>query len=296
MYRLLKDSHIKTVPALPDKLQAQDLLSALRSLRLDPHYHPAYAQQRNPSGLHNGTIVNMNDNVIAESIGCPSNDFHSPFDPDPTSPSQPSVISSGFHQSPRQDITSSMSPSNIATTAPESFSPVTYGPPPFEYPRSSQPKVVLSQARSQHLPPDHETTSPCLGLSSGFADQEPWHTPDSGGSHPLSPIEQHPLHRQRSRRASGESPSSRCFVFEHQREQLHRKDTPTHTSPWGWSTAGEMDAGLAFYGCHNNIATDAHDIRLGMDWESIEQRGATVVPPDSHAREVPGTWHGVPLN
>lgn len=272
MYRLLKDSHIKTVPALPDKLQAQDLLSALRSLRLDPQHHPAYHHQRSPSGLHNGTIMDMTDNFSSEHSRRPPSHLHSPFDPGPTSPAQSSVISANFHQSPtRQD----MSASDIPTSAPGSLPPVTYGPP-FEFARPSQPKVIIDQ--THHLPSDH-ATSPGVSLSSGFVGQEPWH---SEGHHPLSPAE-HSL--QRNGRASGESPS-RGFAV----ENGQRNDGNVHS--WAW--AGETGLGVGFYGLNNLLG--ARDPNAGMDWESIEQRGEIVVPHDSHAQHVHGKWHGTPLN
>lgn len=278
MYRLLKESHIKTVPPLPDKLQAQDLLSALRSLRLDPqHHHPAYNHHRNASGLHNGTIMNMNDNMFAEHNRRPPSQLHSPFDPGPTSPT--SVLSSSFH-SPRPD----MNASNIPTTAPASFPPVTYGPA-FEFTRPSQPKVIVNQTHGHSLPSDH-ATSPGVGLSSsGFVAQEPWH--HDGSHHPLSPLE-HPL--QRSRRTSGESPSQ-GFVVD--TGQPRNDGNVHHSNNWGWN--GETGLGVGFYGS-SNLAASAHDSNAAMDWESIEQRGEIVVPHDSHAQHLHGKWHGAPLN
>lgn len=282
MYRLLKESHIKTVPPLPDKLQAQDLLTALRSLRLDPQHHrSAVNHHRGASGMHNGTIMNMAENMFADHSRGPPNHVDTPFDPGPTSPTQPPVLSSSFHESPRPDL----SASNIPTPTSGGFSPATYGSG-FNFTRPSQSKVIANQARSL---PSHHATSPGLSLSSAFMPQEPWH-PDSG--HSLSPMEQ-PLHR--SRRTSGETAPQQSFP-----ETNHAQQRNDDLHNWSWP--GPAGLGVGYYGSNSNLTAGggegggAHDSNSVMDWESIEQRGEIVMPHDSHAQSVHGKWHGAPLN
>lgn len=281
MYRLLKESHIKTVPPLPDKLQAQDLLSALQSLRLDPQHHqPAFDHARDASGMHDGLIMSMAENMFADNSARPPNHVNTPFDPGPTSPMPSSVFSSSFHQSPRPGL----SASNIPMSAPGSFSPVTYRSA-FDFVRPSQPKVIANQARSL---PSHHATSPGPSLSSGYLPQERWQ-PDCGQS--ISSME-HSLHR--SGRTSGES-APQSFPATYQPQQ-----TGGRMHDWSWPSPAGL--GVGYYRGNNNFTAvdgeggSAHDSNSVRDWESIEQRGEIVMPHDSHVHNIPGKWHGAPWN
>lgn len=282
MYRLLKESHIRTVPPLPDKLQAQDLLGALRTLRLDPqHHHPAFNHHCGASGMHNGTIMNMAKNTFADHSRWSANHVDTPFDPGPTSPTQPSALSSSFKQSPRPDL----SASNIPTSAPGSLSPVTYGSA-YDFARPSQPRVIADQLRSLS---SHHATSDGISLSSGFMPQESWQ-PDCRQS--ISPME-HPLHR--CRHTSGEIAPQSFPATSH----------PQQTGGGGmhdWSWSGPAGLGIGYYGSNNNLCAGGsegdgvHDSNSVMDCESIEQRGGIVMLHDSHAHNGHGKWHGAPLN
>lgn len=264
MYRLLKESHIKTVPPLPEKLQAQDLLTALRGLRLE-HQHAVHVEH--PISMNrrsNGRIMAAAEQIPPDYETACRNRMQHHFDPGPRSPTHPGLF---FHAAPGQE---SMNGSRILMQLPRSFASMQYSPYECAPPA---PHILVSQS---HTMPSHPATShapsPNLGLQSGLMAPMSWPPHSSRMSPGASSLDL-------SRAASHQQSPPQMFTpddsnFDHDRAARHWSWNGVENGGGGGGGGGGSGVGY--------LAAAPHDGRsMGLDLESIEQRGDIVAATDS---------------
>lgn len=161
MCRLLKESNVRTVPALPEKPQAQDLLSVLRGLKLEQRYNSL--QHNVASDSSKGCVRLSIDEISSERSLPQQNHAHRPPENDTRSHVQQPMLAPQFTSPPHQSAPSQL---NISGPMhPEFSSPYTA----FEY---GQPMPCNGpQIVAQHPPQLSQTTD------SAFAARQSWLSP-----------------------------------------------------------------------------------------------------------------------
>lgn len=291
MYRLLKESNIKTVPPLPDKPQAQDLLTALRGLKLDDRsqassYHRPLPTHSHSHPGHFATPLSSSPNVVDTRFQSPT--MHPQFESVPSTP---------------QDINASAS-SRIPTSMPGSFVPGPFGS--FVYARQAQPPVF--QGHRHSLPTEYATAAG-LGPPGGLADtamSSSWHHSTNAWS-PVTSLQmsspatvmKSPQLLMEDIHVGDERESNNQMLRHHQQQhqsqhhhqQQHEQQPQAQQPQWAagaWT--GETESGVGMFtnfltGAGGGVAGGGnnHDSGLGLEAESIEQHGEIVLPHDPRA-------------
>ncbi|CAK4034307.1 Hypothetical predicted protein [Lecanosticta acicola] len=294
LYRLLKESNIKTVPPLPEKPQAQDLLTALRGLKLDPrsqshgHRLSMHAQSQFSSAANNATGVSKN----RLNLQLPSQSLHG--QPEASSSGSPTLASMYGPCLPSTQDLSPSAASRIPTSAPGSFVPGAFGS--FDYSRYTQPPAFLPHRHSfpTGYPAATGSGSPTSGGLASVPASTSWHHPTSAWS-PVASVDmgsptttvirtpQSPPGDSRARGGEHES-SNKDNGYRQQQQHQHQHQHPSQQHAWAATWAGEMRGGVGV-GMFANMmgGGDEYDSGLGLEAESIEQRGRIVLPHDTHA-------------
>lgn len=265
MYKLLKDSNIRTVPALPENPQTQELLSALRVLRLDGRAANPF-QSSSPSDVQQGgpriRIAEMPMPAIDDAprrISAHSPSTQSSFEHNSRSPIQQPMFMPHFGEAPFRHPTGYTS---FPTSSP-GFSPTPYRP--FDYAQPMQQQPLL--AHRTHVPhPVHPAAVAGHTFQGGgvMALQQPWRQPTNslspGASSPLGGLSNQPT-------PVDSSPPSFSGIEHGDEGSLH--------PPWPWP----YESDLAYYANHGGIT---HESNIGLELETIAQRGDIAMPHDSH--------------
>lgn len=276
MYRLLKESNITTIPPLPEKPQAQDLLVALRGLRLDKPPPPQ------PSSQHhrhtNGSIMDFTDDGTPPEPTPPDHMMQSYFDAASRSPLQPSMFVPSFPPVPATRQASN-APA-IPTSMSGSFTTMPY--PTFDYTRTThapmhaQPDHTFSPMHA-HSPVFGQLQANGNGITSTSADS--WH-----GSHDPSTSPTITTHMSPRSSAPSRSPRSvdeGCDRNNNERPHHHHHHQQQQQQYWNWPEAGFYGNGEASGMAGTGLA-GAHDLGLRVGMESIESR-TCIGPHDSQA-------------
>ncbi|PIA96139.1 hypothetical protein CB0940_10099 [Cercospora beticola] len=257
LYSILKESNIQTVPALPDKPEAQDLLAALKGLKLDTRSQSVSSSQR-----QDGTHMQMNEMSMAgqpdyRQGSAPVALHHHPA----TSPLQPAPIFMPQLGPPGMS-------SNITSHASKP-TPAQYAPPyrPFDAPHPLPAHVL-----GPHYLPSHTIRHDFLpsGENSAMRMTDSWQPSPSS----LTPSTNTPL----DNRSHNPTPlaSTPGMFAEGQHEGMYMQPyAHQHLSqPWAWEAAAAMHAGPT--------SNSHYDPRV-LSPEAIEARGEMVAPHESQA-------------
>ncbi|USW55942.1 Putative zn(2)-C6 fungal-type DNA-binding domain-containing protein [Septoria linicola] len=271
MYRILKESNIQTMPILPDKPQTQDLLAALRGLKLSSQsHHLARSGSTTSDGLKDGHRTQFEEVPIP-----PQKDYHgsvpSPMNhPSTTSPLQPaSMFMPHFGSAPSSHSPNMTAHASNPTPVHHTYAAAPYRP--FDFARPVHPHAQVPPHSLQPAQPARHGFLPCR--DGAMQMPEPWHPSPAS----LTPTSNAPL-EARSDRPTPLASTPNTFT-EPRHENLHmQQHNQQHISqPWAWGVGPD----LSFYA--NNALGSHHDSRIGQIVEPIEQRGDIVAPHDSQA-------------
>ncbi|KAM3413705.1 hypothetical protein BST61_g10398 [Cercospora zeina] len=273
LYSILKESNIHTVPALPDKPEAQELLAALKGLKLDTRSQAGSSSSQLPDETHRQ--VNK--------MSMPGQPDYHPGSTPVTLHHHPATSSLQTGPIFMPQLLGAGLASNMNTSHASNPTPAQYAPPyrPFEAPHAMPVHMLGPHFLSTHAV--HQDFLPSVEHGA-LPMPESWQPSPSS----LTPSANTPLdHRSHNPTPLAGTPGmfaesqheamylqQQQYAHQHQHQHQHQH----LTQPWAWEAA--VQAGPTSGGHHHH---HHHYDPRALSAEAVEARGEMTAPHESHA-------------